>query len=879
MVIQTNLKCELQKAVRVQYLNGNLFSQDNQGNKINVEVFDGGSPATLSGTVSANVIRADGGTVAVSSGSFSGNVASVVLPAAAYAVPGVVSIIIKITSSGVITTLAAVVANVYQSSTDSAVDPGTIIPSIQTLISSIETAVASIPADYSSLWTSLAPAFNSSNNYTAGQYVTYDGSVYMFNANHSGSWSASDVISVDIGGQLSQLKNAVSLVVDYDTYAPNYSNFASAAVRGAVRLSGITNGDKIGEIKSITLKTYVESARTGTLVLAQRYQDSNLVWKYKVYATISVSLPATSIGEIITLVNGTDFDYQDEVLPNSYIGIDTSNVSVYYYADGYYSVSFASPTSVGSEYREADVKASYNIGLGFNLLNNKFAKLEARVDVLEHPKEIYSYVPDIGDMATSAASAFRFSGVCTQKEGKIKSISLKASANGTAYVYLSVPNMEKMEIIGTFSFAVKQGVNEYFNGVDFTYIDTVPRLCYVGIVADDFLLYYKADGTNHFSKYISPIPDSISVGDKFSYYVATYNISVGITIEETKEEADTHEIKMLQLKQPNRTAILKSGVMHFADTDLIAFEFVAESVSGKINILRSGTGNIANGNGAFVDLTNSKIGFYKGIATTSDTLVIAGEQAMTLSIVTGRKYGVKYSKNLNDYTITVTDSVTFSEDQYIISDDGLIGAGHGYAVHTEPSNISISNFIHLSYQKATPKTLILGDSWTDGNTTAGHHEDRFCSLYSSAINDDTYICAMGGGRAIDGIQWIANLVDVISPSYVLLEFGVNEGSLDFYKQNMSEMIAFVKNEMNAIPVLVKIPPTLAASSSIYSSINQFVENSGEKYIDMCTPMTVNGDGTTLNENLFFADKIHPNFSGHLAIYKEMQIDVPELFIS
>ena len=208
MVIQTNLKCELQKAVRVQYLNGNLFSQDNEGNQINVEVFDGGSPASLSGSVSANVIRADGGTVAVSSGSVSGNVASVTLPSAAYAVPGVVSIIIKITSSGVITTLAAIVANVYQSSTDTAVDPGTIIPSIQTLISSIETAVASIPADYSSLWASLAPAFNSNNNYTAGQYVTYNGSVYVFNTNHSGSWSASDVSAVDIGGQISQLKSA-----------------------------------------------------------------------------------------------------------------------------------------------------------------------------------------------------------------------------------------------------------------------------------------------------------------------------------------------------------------------------------------------------------------------------------------------------------------------------------------------------------------------------------------------------------------------------------------------------------------------------------------------------------------------------------------------
>ena len=39
----------------------------------------------------------------------------------------------------------------YQSSTDAAVDPGTIIPSIQTLINEIQTAVNTIPPDYSAL--------------------------------------------------------------------------------------------------------------------------------------------------------------------------------------------------------------------------------------------------------------------------------------------------------------------------------------------------------------------------------------------------------------------------------------------------------------------------------------------------------------------------------------------------------------------------------------------------------------------------------------------------------------------------------------------------------------------------------------------------------
>ena len=65
-VIESWVQCDLKKPVQVQMLGGNLFSMDNKGNKIGVEVFDNGAAASLSGTVSGNVIRADGATVAVS---------------------------------------------------------------------------------------------------------------------------------------------------------------------------------------------------------------------------------------------------------------------------------------------------------------------------------------------------------------------------------------------------------------------------------------------------------------------------------------------------------------------------------------------------------------------------------------------------------------------------------------------------------------------------------------------------------------------------------------------------------------------------------------------------------------------------------------------
>lgn len=218
MAMITELNCNIREAVHVKYLDGNLFSQDVYGNAIRVIVMDGDEPATLAGTVSGTAIREDGSTVALTDSRIDENIATVVLPAAAYTVPGVLAITIKISDTNTVTTLAYVVANVYRTSTDTVVDPGTIIPSITSLIEQIAEAVASIPADYSSLWAALAETFNASKSggYAVGEYVTYDGGLYRFKNAHTGSWSSSDVDAVNLGSgiaknasDISDLKSAI----------------------------------------------------------------------------------------------------------------------------------------------------------------------------------------------------------------------------------------------------------------------------------------------------------------------------------------------------------------------------------------------------------------------------------------------------------------------------------------------------------------------------------------------------------------------------------------------------------------------------------------------------------------------------------------------
>lgn len=252
-VIETWIKGERTRAVQVQYLQGNLFSADNDGNLVGVEMYDGGEPASLAGSVSANVIRADGTTVAVTGTLSDGYRTSVVLPQACYAVPGVISIIIKITDSDTdaVTTLGAVVSSVYRSTTDTVVDPGDIIPSVQTLIAAIETAVGSIPADYSSLWTSLAPAYSTSSTYAVGAYVTYNGGLYRcITAITAGeSWTSGHWTAAKLGPDLSNLKSAIAI-----------SDRATAKFTGC-RIAQWENGVLITIPSAGSTATYTRTAR------------------------------------------------------------------------------------------------------------------------------------------------------------------------------------------------------------------------------------------------------------------------------------------------------------------------------------------------------------------------------------------------------------------------------------------------------------------------------------------------------------------------------------------------------------------------------------------------------------------------------------------
>lgn len=238
--IVTDLHCDLTQNVKPQFLHGNLFSQDNAANTINVHVFNDGEPATLGGSISANVIRSDGATVAVS-GAIDGNKAYIILPQACYAVPGVIKIIVKNTENTTVTTIAAVVANVYASSTDAIVDPGTLVPSVAALIAQIEAAVDSIPVDYSGLLLTLAKDYTQ-KPYIVGEYAWQGGVLKrcIVPITTAETYTAAHWTNAVLGDDVTALKSAIDQDVLIQSNAPYICGWEQGGIAGNGSLNNLT---------------------------------------------------------------------------------------------------------------------------------------------------------------------------------------------------------------------------------------------------------------------------------------------------------------------------------------------------------------------------------------------------------------------------------------------------------------------------------------------------------------------------------------------------------------------------------------------------------------------------------------------------------------
>lgn len=265
-VIETWLHQDLQEPVKVNHLDGNLFSNNGNGNRIGVVLTNNGEAlASISGTVSGYVVTADGSTVPCT-GSKSGNRASILIPAAAYQ-PGSIFITVFITDGTTVTTVAAVSTTVMRSRTNAQVDPGSVVTdwtqTINAAMQSVETAAENLGGIVAVPYASITFPV------PLGKYTYYNNNLYRCISPIASSesftpahWSS----AINMGDEVSSLKSAFVNEQETDIAIQNETNLIDYTAVTTGKRVYVSDGT-LGDNESYSASDYIPVIYGGTIIL------------------------------------------------------------------------------------------------------------------------------------------------------------------------------------------------------------------------------------------------------------------------------------------------------------------------------------------------------------------------------------------------------------------------------------------------------------------------------------------------------------------------------------------------------------------------------------------------------------------------------------
>ena len=177
-----------------------LCEGDISANRFGVQVFRAGVAESLSGVSCVGyLIRPNGDTVAIT-GTVSGNTAYVILPQAAYSYPGVFTLAIKLVGGGVTGTMRIIDGAIVNTTTDTVVDPGSVVPDLTTLLAQISRMEAATTAAEGAVGM-IAAEYDGTLTYALGDIVIHSGKLYRNKTaiTTPEAWTASHWTQVTVG--------------------------------------------------------------------------------------------------------------------------------------------------------------------------------------------------------------------------------------------------------------------------------------------------------------------------------------------------------------------------------------------------------------------------------------------------------------------------------------------------------------------------------------------------------------------------------------------------------------------------------------------------------------------------------------------------------
>lgn len=259
-------------------------------------------------TVTAHFIRPDGGDVVIS-GVGGAEWSYVDLPEACYVYPGIFKLLIRVSSAepDIVTSVIYLVGRIDKPTTDTIIDPGTVIPSLDDLLAQIEAcADATEDAQQAASFVNsiIASTYSTGVTYSVGDYCTYEGSMYRATAATSGAFDPDDWDQVLVGGEFNRV-NRVAEVTSNALYdSVNLMQFEFGKYYNSSGVIKTSNNRSLGLSQIVTV-------HPGDMIYTNvPATDSNNVplifgiHEFNKSSWVGVTTPST--GDIVTIPDGVD---------------------------------------------------------------------------------------------------------------------------------------------------------------------------------------------------------------------------------------------------------------------------------------------------------------------------------------------------------------------------------------------------------------------------------------------------------------------------------------------------------------------------------------------------------------------------------------------
>lgn len=411
---------------------------------------------------------------------------------------------------------------------------------------------------------------------------------------------------------------------------------------------------------------------------------------------------------------------------------------------------------------------------------------------------------------------------------------------------------------------------------------------------DTVLFPQKADGTYLTLRVMTVYNGDVvnSAISQNSYNKGSLLVPEGVTsIVITTEASIVDSLTVKVIKDINITEIKPSAQVECLLNKCAKLEGAVESLAANTSLVLSQGLNLKKGckyiisfkfeggvaNNALFSVGSSDAGYTSSrIDVTPSDIIIYNSGIESKSI----EHGLTIKDFLHIEINVANDSCNANASfrlltnggEFIKEADNTTYFPNSYGNISFQSNISVQDvkYIYIASDLLTD-IIVFGDSYI------GLSSDRWPGKMMQRGYYNFALSGFSGSQSSNAIKAFREISKVRMPKYVVWALGMNDGdSASAINSSWFEYVKEVRSwcSLNDRTLILCTIPNVPSINHTYK--NDYVRQSGLRYIDFAKAVNAENAGATWYEGMLYSDNVHPSSTGAAALCARVLLDLPEI---